>query len=271
MGRLLAAVLIAAVLLAGCVSRAPEGGQQALNLTIRFIDVGQGDAALLSLGNLSILVDGGKSGSEDRIFSELNSTGDGTLELVVATHPDSDHIGGLAGVLSAANFSKEVWDSGTEEDSKSYLAYLAAAGKGKISFPKKGAVFNYSGLVLTVLNPGGTLSEEKNENSIVILATYGKLDLLLTGDCEGSCESALAPPDVEVLKVAHHGSRYATGAAFLAAAKPEISVISVGKNSYGHPSGETIARLEAAGSRVMRTDQLGTIVIVTDGENVWAG
>ena len=241
------------------------------NLTIRFISVGQGDAMLLNKGNFSALIDGGKPGSGKTIIEAINGTEDTSLELIVATHPDSDHIGGLPEVMKALNFS-DVWDSGVPEETKAYLSYSEEAGRGNVIYPKAGDRFNYSGIILTVLNPPkeGNFGE-KNENSVVVLVSYGEIDILLTGDCEGGCEDAISGkvPDVEILKVAHHGSKYATGRGFLLRARPEISVISVGKNSYGHPANETIGRLKDAGSEILRTDEAGTITIATDGTAIF--
>ncbi|MFH0961131.1 MAG: MBL fold metallo-hydrolase [archaeon] len=277
---LVLAVLAGALLLAGCAVkglapaapaeelRAVPGGE---NLTVRFISVGQGDAILLNKGNFSVLVDGGKAGSEEAIFLEMNSTGDRSIELVVATHPDSDHIGGLTGVLRECNFTN-VWDSGIAEDTESYRSYISQANRGNLAYPKRGDFFNFSGIEISILNPGkGAGGLEKNENSVVLWIKYGSFSLLLTGDCEGSCETELAVPDVDVLKVAHHGSKYATSAKFVSIARPELSVISVGlRNPYGHPANETIKRLEAVGSNVLRTDLDGTVVLTTDGKNGFA-
>lgn len=289
-------ILSVLVLMSGCVSREfsfggegtdeeragpPHGkdlpktgrGSQGENLTIAFISVGQGDAILLNKGNFSALIDGGKSGSGRAILGELNKTGDLSIELIVATHPDSDHIGGLSEVMKTSNFSI-VWDSEVSEETKSYLEYSNLSKQGKISYPKAGDQFNYSGISFTVLNPqkGGQFGE-KNENSIVVLVSYGEIDILLTGDCEGECEKALleSVPDIDILKVAHHGGKYSTGEAFLARARPEVSVISVGKNPYGHPTNETIGRLRAVGSEILRTDESGTIALSTDGRSVFLG
>ncbi len=287
-------LLLSLILLSGCVSKEfsfvedgtdeelagppngkdlPKtgGGLQGENLTILFISVGQGDAILLNRGNFSVLIDGGKPGSGGIVLEEIRATGDNSLELIVATHPDSDHIGGLPEVMKALNFS-DVWDSEVSEDTKSYLAYSNISKQGKISYPKAGDRFNYSWIILTILNPSreGNLGE-KNENSIVVLVSYGEIEILLTGDCEGGCERAITGqvPDIDILKVAHHGSKYATGEEFLGRARPELSVISVGKNSYGHPANETIGRLEKFGSKVLRTDENGTITIRTDGKRIY--
>jgi competence protein ComEC len=280
---LAAALLIAAALVPGCadltVSRTVYpvhlDPANAGPLTITFIDVGQGDATLLRIGNRTVLVDAGPPESGPGLVRELSAAGVRNISLLVATHPHADHIGGMHDVL--AHFRVErVLDGTSPHTSGLYTNFLSDIDRKGIPYTEaaRGQVFDVGdGLSITVLGPPGRkVSDDYNENSIVLLARYGRIGILLTGDAGIAAENELLqsgmPLSAEVLKVGHHGSSDASGAAFLAAVAPEVAVIPVGEgNDYGHPHDETLDRLGRAVPLIYRTDRDGSVVVRTDGMN----
>ncbi len=250
---------------------APSGG----NLTVVFINVGQGDSTLLVGGNASVLVDAGKaSAAREAVLLEISARNMSVLAAAVATHADADHIGGFPAVFSRINASS-VWDSGLGKGTGAYSDYSLAAARLGVRYPKRGLSESFGdGFSLEVLNPTDPHqfpADDYNNNGIVLLARKGAYSFLLTADCEAECEDSLVQAGLgqnsTVLKVGHHGSKYSTGASFLAWVRPEYGVISVGQNSYNHPAPEALGRLSAAGVEVLRTDERGTIYATTDGKN----
>ena len=241
-------------------------------LKVHFIDVGQGDSILIDLGATEILIDGGDKSPGVVIY--LADYVDGALEAMVATHPHADHIGGLIAVLNAFEI-EEIWLNGDTSTSKTYAEFTAAvqAEGTVVNTGKRGDKINVGELSLLILNPA-TLDGTTNNNSIVLSLQYGNVDFLFTGDAEQEAEasmlvSAVAPvPDVEILKVGHHGSRTASSHDFLTATSPEIAIYMAGEgNSYGHPHEETIAALTDIGAEIYGTDMCGTIIVSTDGKS----
>ena len=242
------------------------------NLTVHFLDVGQGDSILIEYENKSMLIDAGESDQGKVVSDYLHDQGISTLDYVVATHPHSDHIGGMIDVLN--NFKiKHFIDSGYPHTSKTYENMLTTIDKKNIPFetPKRGDKINFaSGIDVEVLNPGSSYySDDLNQNSVVLKVTDGKVSFLLMGDAGLEAENDImkAGYDVnaDVLKVGHHGSKTSSGASFISAVSPSISVIEVGAgNDYGHPHAETLERLQKV-SKVYRTDLDGTITVTTDG------
>ena len=205
------------------------------NLTVHFIDVGQGDSILLERGDDTMLIDAGEIGKGDDVASYVKSEGITSLDYVVATHPHSDHIGGISVIL----IDFPIWhflDSGYPYTSKTYENMLATIDKKNIPFstPKRGDNINFSsGINVQVLNPGCTyFTDDVNQNSIVLKITDGKVTFLLMGDAGIEAENAIMGAgynvDADVLKVGHHGSRTASCASFISAVSPAVSVIEVG-------------------------------------------
>ncbi len=275
------AVFIAASFVAGCaninISRAvyPVHLDPANTgpLTVTFIDVGQGDATLLSIGNRTVLVDAGPPESGPGLVRMLEGLGVEQISLLVATHPHSDHIGGMHDVLSHFGVDR-VLDGTSPHTSGLYQDFLNQIDKKGIPYTEaeRGQVYDIGdGLSVSVLGPPGRkVSDDYNENSIVLLARFGRTGILLTGDVGIGAEEELLrsgmPLSAEVLKVGHHGSSDASGAAFLAAVAPEVAVIPVGAgNDYGHPHDETLIRLGRAVPLIYRTDRDGSVVVRTDG------
>jgi competence protein ComEC len=240
--------------------------EKARETEIIFLDVGQGDAILITQGNRQVLIDGGR----DPVLL-LSRVGrvipfwDRSIDAVIATHPDSDHIGGLSGIFRAyrvaavftngQNGTTDTWRDFKERAERETDTLETLSAGGEIDFPRGGK--------LSVEYPRAPLPEEStsetNDGSIVARFVYGKTSFLLTGDLPHE-ETALPKEEpASVLKVAHHGSKYSTSDAFLDLVSPAEAVISVGPNDYGHPDPGVLDRLARRGITLRRTDQEGSI------------
>jgi competence protein ComEC len=233
---------------------------------IVFLNVGQGDAILITQGKNQILIDGGRSGKE--LLGRLGRHvpfWDRQIEFIIATHPDADHIGGLPALLRTYQVN-QVLTTGEESKTETSRLFQEAivqstghealhiARGTKISLPYGGEL-----VVEFPLAPLPKESAETNEGSIVARFTYGETSFLLTGDlpAEESVLPDVAP--VTVLKAAHHGSKYSTSKQFLDLVRPKEAIISVGENRYGHPAPEVLARLRESGTLIHRTDEEGDV------------
>lgn len=232
---------------------------------ITFLSVGEGDALLISQGSNQIVIDGGR-GSRDLLarLGRHMPFWDRTIEIVIATHPDADHIGGFPGLFSAYHINTFLF-TGAESRTDVFTLLKKALEKHQTNTLKvsHGSTIQLpiDGL-LSIEYPETTLPEtmaETNKGSIVARFTYGKTSMLFTGDLPS--EEVFLPDigHIDILKVSHHGSRYSTSDAFLDQLTPREAVISVGKNSYGHPSPEVLKRLEERNIRIHRTDEDGDI------------
>ena len=244
-------------------------------LELHFIDVGQGDAALLCCNGHNMLIDGGSSQSSSRVYTYLMKHNIKTLDYIVATHPHDDHVGGLAGALNAAKAERAL-SSCVEADGRafqSFLKYLDQQGVA-VEVPQPGDTFDLGTAHIAVLGP---LQESKNVNdtSLVLRITFGSFHALFTGDAENEEEADILASDAalqsDVLKVGHHGGSDATSEAWLKAVQPKTAVISCGKNNdYGHPAPQTLSRLQTVGAEILRTDERGDIVLVVQHDGSYA-
>ncbi len=250
------------------IQKLPSAGE---NLTVHFLDVGQGDSVLIEYHNKAMLIDAGESDQGEVVSDYLHDQGVSTLDYVVATHPHSDHIGGMNDILN--NFKVEHFvDSGYPHTTQTYENMLTTIDEKNIPFEvaQAGQTIDFDPAVdIQVLNPTTTYSDELNENSVVLKVIYGETSFLLMGDAGLETEEKIMKAgydvDADILKVGHHASRSGSGATFISAVSPEISVIEVGAgNDYGHPHAEILDRLQKA-SKVYRTDLDGTISVTTDG------
>lgn len=242
-------------------------------LTALTLDVGQGESVILTSGGETALVDCGSSNSYKDpgglAADTLHSMGVRELSAVVVTHYHADHTNGLYEVLRRIPVQTiYLPDIEDEYGVRERLVSLAEEKGAQVTYVTKETADTLGDTVLTIYPPvqsGGDL----NELGLTALASAGDFDLLITGDMSGSTEKKLvetyALPDIEVLAVSHHGSRYSSNIRFLKAVTPEAAVISVGDNNYGHPSEETLQRLLAVGADIWRTDQQGTIRITVNG------
>ncbi|NLG83832.1 MAG: MBL fold metallo-hydrolase [Firmicutes bacterium] len=246
------------------------------DLSVTFLDVGQGDAILVRApGGRTMLVDGGEEEAAPKILAHLRRTGINRLDLLVLSHPHSDHVGGLREVVEEIPVGL-VLDPGWSHPSEVYRRFLLALKAKNIGWrrARRGLRFTLGREVTgEVLYPQPAMPEPEdlNEGSLVLLLRYKEVSLLLPGDLEREGEAALLAggdlPRVTVLKVGHHGSAGSTSEAWLAKLRPKAAVISVGRsNPFGHPHPETLIRLAAAGVKVYRTDERGTIRWLTDGK-----
>ena len=272
---LLAFALLTAGILLSCLAAhrsLPEG-----TLEIHFLDVGQGDSAFICTNEGNALIDTGEADAREFVYLSLKPYGS-RLEYLIITHPHSDHMGGASYILEKMDVGTVVlprsngWDSTYAE----LLTDIHASG-ASVLFADPGLEFSLGDASFRVLAPLDQYAEE-NDRSAVLRLEFGKISALFTGDAEelseadqlrqyGSEKKNLL--DADILKVGHHGSSSSSSYPYLWAVTPQYAVISCGKNnSYGHPAADVLKRLETIGVKILRTDQLGTIRFVTDGENI---
>ncbi|MFO7697164.1 MAG: DNA internalization-related competence protein ComEC/Rec2 [Anaerolineae bacterium] len=269
-----AAAVAVALLWLGILSL-PDG-----RLHVYVLDVGQGDAILLRTAQgHAVLIDGGPD--PVLLASRLGDVlpfWERDIDLVLVTHDDTDHIGGLAPIASRYRVGKVI-HAGQFDNNAASVAWQAAldsVGIAPVSLGR-GAEIRLGDSLLTVLHTATALGHngpENNDQSLVVMLQQGRFRMLLTGDAGEAVERRLlamdAPLNATALKVSHHGARSATSAAFLEAVTPQVALISVGAdNRYGHPADAVVQRLEGANTLVLRTDERGTIELATDGAQMW--
>ncbi|MBR3154110.1 MAG: DNA internalization-related competence protein ComEC/Rec2, partial [Lachnospiraceae bacterium] len=261
------------------------------DLEVHFLDVGQGDCIVIeSDDGANIAVDGGSTSVSDvgsyRILPFLKSEGIRCLDYMVLTHMDEDHIGGMRQILEMIANRETSLRVDTvllpyladRDGTYTEMVRLAERAGARILFVSAGDSFAGGNLGITVLGPDPALEDrpvDPNAQCIVLAVSYKEFDCLLTGDVVGKGEENLteilrqAGKQFEVLKVAHHGSKYSTPEEFLDIVWPEVSIISCGAdNRYGHPHAALLRRLRGCGTRILRTDECGEIAVQTDGEYV---
>lgn len=244
------------------------------DLNVHFMDVGQSDATLFQYSDnnktYNILFDTGDWRRND-VVNYLSSQGISSLDLVVASHPDADHIGQLAEIMNKFDVD-EVWMSGNESSSKTFQRAIEAVISSDSGYhePRAGEVFAIGPMEIDVLYPN-RITGASNEESVSLLFTYGKVRFLLTGDADQGAEASMMASgnvDADILQLGHHGSNTSSSASFIKAVSPEVAIYSAGAgNSYGHPHAEVVNRVKNAGVDLYGTDVHGTVIVTTDGKN----
>ncbi len=246
------------------ISSSPSEG-----LTVNFLNVGQGDSSLVILpGGVKLLIDGGRP--DKKVLEELGevlSANDRYLDLVLATHNDSDHLGGLVEVLNRYEVGAFLYN-GREDNNLSHFVEVMKIAKEKnipIISLEQGDKIKYIESVGSVLWPTPSVLTQKstNEGSVVLKLSSGGVTSLFAGDISSKIENSLKNilGEVDILKIPHHGSKYSSSAEFLNLLKPRLAVIEVGKNSYGHPTAEVLNRLAQIGASLYRTDLDGRVMV----------
>lgn len=267
---ILAILAVMAIILAGIIFHS-----QKQELIVNFLDVGQGDAILISQGSKQILIDGGPNGQV--LLEKLGKYipfWDRNIEVIIATHPDQDHIDGLIDAMKAYNIG-ELIDNSEDSDSQVYKKYEEIIQEKSISRLKGKSGMNIKisdDANLEIFSPGENLdnnSKDTNADSVVLKLTYGENSFLFTGDFPIEKEQEIINKNFDlksnVLKISHHGSKYSTGSEFLEKIMPKDAVISVGKNNrYGHPAQDVLDRLNEKKINVLRTDEIGDVEYVCE-------
>lgn len=250
-------------------------------LDVHFIDVGQGDSILVvykdSDTTEAILIDAGDTNCGTLVRNYITKQGIVSLKNVVCTHPDADHIGGMASVIENLPIeSMIVWSPDEKKDTKTYdnLVNEIDRNNYKMEMPEIGKVYSLGEANLMFLAPTEK-HKESNSNSLVLKLWYGEISFLLTGDCDEEEEQEIEKGpyvdevNVDVLKVGHHGSKTSSSKNFLQITSPTYAVISCGEdNTYGHPSASALLNIRQQNCELFRTDVQGTIIATTDGKSL---
>ena len=247
------------------------------DLSIAFLDVGQGDSALVMCDGEVMMIDGGPPSASSYLYTILrDSLGLTNVRYIVSTHPHDDHVGGLPAVLNAVQVDA-IMSPVLEWDSNAFNAMLRYANQQgtPVFVPVEGDVYTLGGAEVEVLSCWPD-AWTVNDSSIVLRVTYGDVSVLFTGDAEWMAEYAMLTMyddlHATVLKAGHHGSNSSSTPEFISAVSPEYVVISCGRNNtFGHPKREVLDTYAAEGCQIFRTDLQGMIVMVTDGQSIsWA-
>jgi competence protein ComEC len=241
---------------------------------IYFIDVGQGDSALICSDEASVLIDAGPGSSADSLVSFVESHTE-ELDYMVLTHPHEDHIGGADDILSAVSVKRIIMpDASSESKTFSKLLDAIEVSGAEVIEAVSGDEYEIDGIRLTILAPNSASYSNTNDYSVVTRLEYGGFSVMFTGDAETASENEILDTygasmlKCTLLKAGHHGSSTSTSESFLKAVSPEAAIISCGRNNdYGHPHRETLQKLGDIGADIYRTDEDGTITVITDGRD----
>lgn len=243
-------------------------------LKVHFLDVGQGLSVLIQSEGQTLIYDGGDRKTSSFVVSYLKEQHVESIDYLVSSHYDSDHMAGLIGCLKAFDV-KNVISSDYVHDSQLYTSFVnAVKDKGlQMQHPSVGTTFQFGSASFEILAPSSINPSDSNNNSVAIKVTNGNNSIVLTGDAESPSEAAMCSTGIDlscdVLVLGHHGSATATSWDFLQATIPEYAVISCGTdNQYGHPDKDTMDKLQSMGIQVYRTDKQGTITVTSDGTNL---
>jgi competence protein ComEC len=256
-----------------------DSANKTQHLSVRFLDVGQGDAIHIQTPDgYELLIDGGPTSLVLRELASGRSFFDSTIDVVLATHPDSDHIGGLVDVLARYQVATII-QTNTLNDTPAAAAYADAVTneRAQVVLAQTGQIIQLgASTTVRVLSPAGdTTGWRSNAASIIVQVSYGEIDFLLTGDAPLETEAYIAQVfgeslQSEVLKLGHHGSKTSSSGAFLDVVQPDFAVVSAERNGrYGHPHAEVIGRVTERNIQLLSTAKEGTIEFLTDGKSVW--
>ncbi len=259
----------------GSLSEDAQASQAEGELTVTFLDVGQGNAVLVQSGGEAMLIDGGDREYSSFLVSCLKNAGVTELSYAVASHYDADHLNGIVGALHAFP-CEEVLAADYVTDTRVYESFCEVIAEQGIElvYPKAGEVYEIGDASFTVVCPDSYDHADANDNSVGIRLVHGANSFLICGDAGEASEEAMLKSgvvlDSDVYLASHHGSDGSSSAEFLEAVSPEAVVISVGKdNQYGHPSARVLDDAAAVGAEIYRTDLQGTITVTSDGEQLF--
>lgn len=243
-------------------------------LSVHYIDVGQGDSILLESNGSYVLIDAGETEYGPTVTQYIKSLGTDTIDYVIATHPHSDHIGGLADVINTFE-CKNFITKETDQQTKIWMNVLYAVENNSVNYidAKVSDTYSFGDAEFEIVGPYSDEYDNYNDYSVIIKATCGDTSFLFTGDAEIPSEKEMvenfAPLKADVLKVGHHGSTTSSCEEFLDAVNPTYAVISCGiNNDYGHPHKETLQALSLRGVTVYRTDELSTIIAYSNKKEI---
>ncbi len=245
---------------------------------MHFIDVGQGDCTFIAANGVTMLVDCGEYAVSSDVVSYLRSLGVGKLDYLIATHPHSDHMGGMARIIDTFDIGEVIIPHVPDEQLPTAVffdKFLESCEAKKLGIREAGAgdVLELGKARAMIIAPDGSFHEDVNNYSIGMLIDHGENSFLLTGDAEAEAEYSMLAGDrlkkVTLYKAGHHGSSYSSTTGFLDMIRPQTAVISCGAdNAYGHPAESTIERLSSYTDKIYRTDISGNIVFESDGSNL---
>lgn len=245
------------------------------SFSIYFIDVGQGDSALVECDGHYMLIDGGSRSADEKVSQVLTEKGVDTLDLLAFSHIHEDHIGGLVDGLSSVAIIDTVWGNTTKGSTAVFENFKEelSARNNEIYVPSVDETYMLGSAEVSVVD----VASKEGNDCLILLITYGETEFLFTGDMEHNMESDICDRygddriwSIDLLKVAHHGSDTSTSIRFLRMLMPEYAVISVGEdNRYGHPTEQTLSRLEQADVTYYRTDECGDITVTSDGRQLF--
>lgn len=285
---IIAILIVVMIMIAGCSKNSATAtdqgamlAQQSTPLTVKVLDIGQGDAILIRIAGQTLLVDTGDIEHRGKMVDYIKKEGITTIDKVIITHPHADHLGGMPGILE--NFKVgQIYDSGQIGTTALYRQYMVLVNKKNIPFKVATAGMEIEiaeNVKLKLFAPEKPLLTESalNNNSIVAKLSYQKFSMLLTGDAEKESEARMLTKygdelKSQILKAGHHGSNTSSSLDFLKAVKPEVAIISVGvNNDYHHPHPMTLKKYVEGKLKVYRTDIDGTVTITSDGQTYKIG